>query len=352
MRHPSPVTRHASPVTSVACACCSRALAAGLATYGDRVAEVRRTFYAGRVDEASARLEDLAKHYPREADVFKLDLAMVELAAGRPKQSVQACARSATRSTITNSSAWPSRPAPGSPTTPTPPTPARITRRSSFCAMLALADLMAGNGDARAYAYQVSEIQEKIIAAGVDKSGQNPKLAYKRVALGPYIDSMLREATYLDCDDAARSMAKSAVGAGVSLRPGGTRPRRPRPSRPGQRRALRLHAGGTRTEEHNERASQPRLCGRPHRQRHQPAYAPPDIAPVKVAPREVVTANTTRAVHVSVNHQALGPTVPITQVGILAAEQFQAIYPQVIGKAMARRILKKGIVYGARKRPT
>ena len=72
---------------------------------------------------------------------------------------------------------------------------------------LALSNLMTGGQDAQAYSLQISDKQQQIINAGLDKHGENPKLAYKQVALGPYLRGMLREETHSNYDDAARNSA-------------------------------------------------------------------------------------------------------------------------------------------------
>ena len=75
-------------------------------------------------------------------------------------------------------------------------------------AMLAISNLMSGGEDATAYALQVSDLQERIIAAGGEGAQENPKLAYKRVALGEYIHGAIDEASRIDYNEAARSWIK------------------------------------------------------------------------------------------------------------------------------------------------
>src|SRR5438067_24145 len=60
---------------------------AGCATHADRLREVRAQFYEGSVETASITLDKYISGYPREAEAFKLDRAVVELAAGRPKEA-------------------------------------------------------------------------------------------------------------------------------------------------------------------------------------------------------------------------------------------------------------------------
>ncbi|MEI8376546.1 MAG: hypothetical protein WCJ35_27325, partial [Planctomycetota bacterium] len=74
---------------------------------------------------------------------------------------------------------------------------------------------------------------------------------------------------------------------------------------------------------------------------------PPSIAPIKV-PKVVVYHNSMNNVLVSANGRPIGPTATITDVGKLAVEQYQAVYPRVVVKAVTRRVAKEGIMYGAK----
>ncbi len=65
--------------------------------------------------------------------------------------------------------------------------------------LLALADLLEGGQDAYAYALQVGEVQERILGStfgeNVDGKGNgyNPRKQYQRVAVGAYIEGLVRE---------------------------------------------------------------------------------------------------------------------------------------------------------------
>ncbi|HMC11512.1 MAG TPA: hypothetical protein VKH44_09490, partial [Pirellulaceae bacterium] len=219
-------------------------------------------------------------------------------------------------------------------------------------AFLALSNLMHDGGDAEAYSLQLIDKQDQIIAAGADKKGNNPKADYQRVALAPYLRGVLREATHLDYDDAERSYT-----AVVSWQPAFT------PGRFDLDRAVHGHHSapgngvlyvfaltgrGPYKEEAIEVPSTVALfiaseiistVG------HQ--TLPPNIAPVKV-PRVVARRGGAAAVAVGVGPQPAGTTQTITDVTQLAIQQYEAIYPQVIARAVARRILKNGILYGGK----
>src|SRR5262245_58701931 len=57
----------------------------GCATHADRLRDVRTDFYAGDLDH-SAQAIDKQLRNKHDVDVFKLDRAMVQLAAGKPRE--------------------------------------------------------------------------------------------------------------------------------------------------------------------------------------------------------------------------------------------------------------------------
>jgi hypothetical protein len=74
---------------------------------------------------------------------------------------------------------------------------------------------------------------------------------------------------------------------------------------------------------------------------------PPTIAPIKV-PKVVLTPSDMTNIGVSVNGRPVGRTETITDVGRMAVQQYEAIYPHVIAEAVVRRIVKKGVIFGAK----
>ena len=62
---------------------------AGCSTHSKRLMEPRSLYHQGQMDECRVRLEKLAKNHRSDRDVAKLDLAMVDLISGRPKQAEQ-----------------------------------------------------------------------------------------------------------------------------------------------------------------------------------------------------------------------------------------------------------------------
>jgi hypothetical protein len=326
-------------------------LLAGCATHIDRLREVRNEFYGGNLDAATEKIEKYGKSYRGEADVFQLDRAIVELAAGRPKQAEQILRTVRDRldyldqtslaeqsvSMLTDDTA----------TSYAGEDYEKILVRS----LLALANLMGDGSDAAAYGLQATDIQERIIQAGADKKGDNPKLTYKRVALGSYIQGIMREETQANYDDAARCWARV-----VSWEP----------SFPYGRYDLDRATHGHHSQRGNGVLYVFALVGQgPYKdEKIEPIssitmlvgdrifsalgkHTLPPTTPILV-PVVIVPTNPTTGIRVSVNRQVVGETATITDVGQLAKQQYDAIYPRVLLKAVARRVAKDAIVYAAK----
>ena len=71
---------------------------------------------------------------------------------------------------------------------------------------------------------------------------------------------------------------------------------------------------------------------------------PPTLAPVKV-PQVINFPSIADAVAVRVDGELKGQTATIVDVGTMAARQQEARYPEVIARAVARRVIKKGAIY-------
>jgi hypothetical protein len=219
-------------------------------------------------------------------------------------------------------------------------------------ALLALTNLMYDGTDAEAYSLQMIEKQEQIIQAGGPAGEVNPKQDYPRVALAPYLRGLLRESTHRDYEDAGRSYA-TVVNWQPQFRSGQVdleRTTRGRHSRPGDGAlyVFTLVGRGPYKEEVVEvPSSAALLIASEIVSNFADQTVPPNIAPVKV-PRVVARPNAIRSVVVAVNGKPVGETGTITDVSALAVAQHEAVYPHVVARAVARRTLKKGVIYGAK----
>jgi uncharacterized protein len=327
-------------------------LATGCASHADRMRVVCNDFYAGQLDTTAATLDNNIKKYGREADCFKLDRAIVDLVSGRPQDAERLLRE--VRDSLDHNQQTSLAESAGSMLTDDTVTAyaGEDYERVLIRAFLAISSLMHGGDDARAYALQTTDVQEQIIQSGQDESGKNLKLDYKRVALGAYIDGMLREQNPMDAADAARSWVKVCSW---------------QPDFPFGQADVERAAHGRHSRQGNGVLYVFTLVGRgPFKRVKEETGAtiamllgdrilsytgkqtlPPTIATIKV-PQVVASYNTINSVQVRVDGQPAGNTATITDVTQIATQQYEALYPQILGRAVARRIAKKGVVYGVK----
>ncbi|HEX3725563.1 MAG TPA: hypothetical protein VHV08_04945 [Pirellulales bacterium] len=324
----------------------------GCATYADRAVPVREAFFAGDLERARSTIDKDLKRPRHDADVLKLERAVVELSSGRPKEAEQSLREVRDRFDYLEQKSVAES------------TLAMLTddNRQSYAgedyekilirSFLAISNLMQGGTDAQAYSLQITDKQQQIIAAATDKNGNNPKHDYKQVALGPYLHGLIREETHTNYDDAARASAMV-----VSWQPDFAyargdleRVRAGHHSAPGHGvlYVFTLVGHGPYKQETLEIPSTVALLIADQILSATNKYTlPPTIAPIKV-PKVVQSTGGTSYVRVAVNGRPAGSTATITDVGRMAVEQYQAVYPQVIARAIVRRVVKKGIVYGTK----
>jgi hypothetical protein len=215
-----------------------------------------------------------------------------------------------------------------------------------------MTNLMRDGADAEAYSLQVTAKQEQIVEGGTRLADNNPKLAYKRVAIGPYLHGVLREATHGNYDDAQRAFATV-----VSWQPGfapGTadlqRVTEGRHSAPGHGvvYVFAFVGRGPYKEEFDEiPTSAAMLVADRIISMTGKHTLPPTLAPIKV-PKVITRTNRVDCVLVNVGGRPVGTTEVLTDVGEMAAQQYDAIYPYVLGRAVARRAIKKAAVYAVK----
>lgn len=341
------MTRRFSSLLCLIAACLTLC---GCATYADRLEQVRGAFVTGDLAAADKCLkEGMRRRCDRDA--LTLDRAMIQLCSGKPREAEQTLRAARDRldhleqkavgekalSMLTDaeSEAYDGEDY------------EKVLTRTFLC----LSNLMTDGGDATAYALQIGDKQQQLIDAGKQDDGSNPKLGYSRVAIGPYLHGALREQShaYDDAERAAvtvcswqpdfsyaqqdleraRSGAHCAPGCGVLY-------------------VFTLVGVGPHKVEQIEVPSTvslliaDRILSAVGNQ-----TLPPNIAPIKV-PMVVKTAHQVGSIGVAVDGRPTGQTATITDVGTMAVDQYAAIYPRVVAEAVVRRIVKKGVIYGAK----
>ncbi|MFO0826285.1 MAG: hypothetical protein U0792_24735 [Gemmataceae bacterium] len=290
----------------------------------------------------------------READVLKLDKATTLLCEGKPREAEalfrEVCAgfdakegkdiRESALSMVTDDQRL--------------AYPGEDYEKVLLRFYLSLCNLLHDGSDASAYALQVNEKQQQIIqaAAGSGPEGKNPKDSYKLVAAGAYLYAALREETHTNYDDVARALEQvakwqpdyPAIQADLQRAKTGHHSQKGH----GVVYVFTMVGRGPYKEERVEPVSTvsvlvaDRILSALGRQ-----TLPPNIAPIKV-PRVVRQVSSVQAVSVGVDGKPAGQTQTITDVSKMAMEQCDAVLAETIARAVVRRIVKKGIVYGAK----
>jgi hypothetical protein len=325
---------------------------AGCATHSDHLRTIREEFYAGNLEQAAARIDKQLAHGRADQDVLRLDKAIVELSAGRPREAEallcnvrdrfdyleQSDAAETTGAMLTDDN--------------TLSYAGEDYEKILIRSLLALANLMYDGGDAGAYALQVADKQQEIIRNAPRVEADEPPAEYKRVALGAYIQGVLREQTHCNYDDVARAYAQV-----VSWEPGF------RLGRQDLERAMygRHSARGNgvvyvfalvgRGPYKEEVAEIPTSSAMLIADRILSAMGdqtlPPTVAPIKV-PQVILSPNRVDNVQVQVNRRPAGCTETITDVGEYAVRQYKASFRHVMARALVRRAVKKGIIYAGK----
>jgi hypothetical protein len=328
------------------------AAVAGCATHADRVQGIHELFYTGQIEQAKARLEAQRSRSKNDRDVVALDLAMAQLFSGQPAEAERTLREVRDRfdhleqkdlaetalSYVTdeNRRAY----------------AGEDYEKVLIRVMLALANLMDDGQDAEAYSLQIGAKQQQIIEGGVPLAEDNPKASYQRVAVGAYLHGILREATHGNYDDVERSFTKV-----VSWQPDFAagrrdlaRAREGRHSAPGNG-VLYVFAFVGRGPYKREVSEVPTSEAMFLADRILTAVGkrslPPTLAPIKV-PQVVTWEDQVDAVLVGLGGNSLGVTETVTDLGQLAVQQYQAIYPHVLARAVARRAVKKAAIYAAK----
>jgi len=332
-------------------------LLAGCTTHLARLEPVRTAYFGGDIAAAERLVDEAIDSHASDADVLTLDKGLLALADGRPDEARRLLVTVRDRfdhleQESPAEDAW-----------------SMLTddRQRAYAgedhervlvrALAAVADLAAGGDDAEALALQAAEKQREIVAAAVADDGTNPKSGYRPVALAPYLRGILREATHRDYDDAARHYATVAswepgyaparddvvrAGGGVHSAPGH-----------GVVHLVALVGHGPCKVVVEEVPSSAALLVADQILSATLAQSlPPTIAPIRV-PRVVAAPGRVRAVAVGraagAGWTTAGRTTTITDVSRMAVMQQEAVLPETVARAVVRRTLKKGTIFGAKR---
>ncbi len=325
----------------------------GCATHAHQLEGIRDDYYSGHLEKSAKTIDQLLAKETKESDALKLDRAIVELTSGQPDRAEQTLRQVRDRldhleqkdageqalSMIRDdqSVSW----------------SGEDYEKVLVRTFLAISNLMNGGDDAGAYALQVDEKQNQIIAKMEQKRRPDEaELDFKRIALGPYIHAAMTEERHSNYDDIERSRLK-VVSWEEGFRDGKDdlqRARHGRHSEPGNGVVYLfcLVGRGPYKVEANEIPTQvsmlivDQILSNVLDQTLTPTIAPVKIPVVK--PGRSVISN----VGVIVDGDDIGTTATITNVSEFAVQQSEANRSEVLARAVVRRTLKKAAAYAVK----
>lgn len=328
-------------------------LLAGCSTHADRLSAIRAAYYSGHPTAATQKIDEaLTKAPARESDVLKLDKATALLCEGKPTEA-EALFREV-RDKFEEKE--------GKDVGEGVASMLLDDQQLAYAGedyekvlvrfYLSLCNLMRDGSDAAAYALQVNEKQTQIINAGKGADGKNPKETYKLVPAGAYLHAALREETHANYDDVARSLELVARWQPTfpTVKADLERAKTGRHSQPGHGvvYVFAMVGRGPFKEEKYEIAPTAALLIADRMLSAMGKQSlPPTIAPIKV-PHVTRPFNSIATVSVNLDGQPVGQTATLTDVGQMAAEQSEALYNELLARAIVRRVVKKGVIYGAK----
>ena len=219
-------------------------------------------------------------------------------------------------------------------------------------ALLGAADLMQGGADAIAYGLQVFEVQQRLMEAYADQSGQKPKLRYKQVAFGNYLRAIVQEGDPLQVEEARRNHGKVA-----ELEPGFRfakenveRVTSGKHSAKGNGvvHVIALVGRGPYRVEKNEVATQVSLAiAQWIWARSRDRGILPNIAKVPIPGLAYHPDNPQQAL-VSVDGGAAASTATVTDVEAAARNEFEVMRDAIVARAVLRRAFKILVAEGAK----
>ena len=323
----------------------------GCSTHSKRLMEPRSLFHQGQMDECRLRLEKLTKNRS-DRDVAKLDLAMVDLISGRPKQAEQLLREARDRFEFLEQDSLAEKTVSIWTDDQQRAYAGEDYEKILVYAFLALSNLMHDGGDAESYSLQLNDKQVTLSERALEKLGPQAAEKYSQVPLGHYVRGMLRESSHHDYDDAMQSYHNvcelcpnsqaflwdfERARSGVHSSPG-----------TGVLYVFALVGRGPhKIEVTEEPTSDALLIADRIVSVVGPYSVPPTIAPIKIPDIQLPPIEVD-CIGVSIGGHAIGPTESVTNVEQLALNTYAANRQAIVARAVARRVIKKASIVAAK----
>lgn len=326
--------------------------ASGCSTHAQRVRTAREHFYAGQLEPANRALREHIEKRPDDADATSLDLAMVQLLNGQPAEAEITLRR--VRDNLDHFEQTSLVESGLSMLTDDEHLAYSGTNYEKVLTrvFLALANLLHEGQDAEAYSLQVNAKQQELLQRATAEQVENAEATYTPLAIGPYLRGVLRESTYGNYDDAARAYHQvvSWQPQFQSARTDLARAQNGVHSQPGAGvlYVIALVNRGPIKEQVAEIPTSTALLVADRILSAVGEYdVPPTLAPIKI-PKIVVPPREVDFVAIAADGQRAGRTETICDIADLAARQEAVELPQIMGRAVARRVIKKSAIYATK----
>ncbi len=324
----------------------------GCSTHSKRLMEPRGLFHQGQMDECRLKLEKLSKSHRNDRDVAQLDLAMVDLVSGKPKQAEQRLREARDRFEFLEQDSLAEKTLSIWTDDQQRAYAGEDYEKILIYAFLALSNLMHDGGDAESYSLQLNDKQISLSERAVEQLGPQAAESYAPVPLGHYLRGLLRESSHRDYDDAVTSYQhvcelcpnNRAFLWDLERARGGVH------SSPGTGVVYvfaLVGRGPNKVEVAEEPTSDALLIADRIVSVVGPYSVPPTIAPIKIPDIQLPPIEVDR-IGIAINGQAIGPTESVTNIEQLALNTYAANRQAIIARAVARRVIKKASVVAAK----
>jgi len=352
-------------------ACLLVLISNGCSTHSKRISQPRNLFYDGQLTACREGLEKLAKSNRHDRDVVNLDLAVVDLLSGQPKQAESKLRAVRDRFDHLEQDSIAEKTASMWTDEQVRSYAGEDYEKILIRVFLSLSSLMQDGLDAESYTLQIQDKHEQLTKS-LAKPSAPPEVSptdsnlpdavapskghgkeYQPLPLGFYMRGMLREATHRDYDDAVRNyeIASSLLPACLPLQWDLARARDGIHSQPGHGVVYvfaMVGRGPYKIEVAEQPTSDALLIADRIVSAVGPYKLPPTIAPIKI-PDIAVPPSDVDSVGIRVDGHSIGPTASLANIEQLAVSTYRANRNSVIARAVARRVVKKATIAAAKK---
>jgi len=322
-------------------------LVSGCSTLAERgIERGRNAYHVGNFKKAEEELAKVAEGHSTKATAAALDLAMVEIASGKADHAIRRLRKLRDDFDSTDLTAGV-----GNVASLVADDNIRRYRPSGYeevmiRSMLALGSLAVGDGDADSYALQAQKKQAELAQAAETRGLGSATDVYQPLALAPYLQGVLREATMHDYDDALRAYQQVSYlqpsFAPVALDIQRCEAGMHSPPNHGALYVIALVGRGPMLKEVDAEATTVSLqiATQIYSLAENERFMLPNLVSIKV-PKVTIPSSPAAALSLDSSGVWLGATQPLVDIGEMARRQCEAEMPWTLARSIGRRVLKE-----------